>query len=95
MILLLIIDIFIIINNNIIVFLISVERSNVKKYFKEIIDSKMVNSSDKKLPQVIELEEMLSRGLGMHHAGLLPILKEVNLVMGWMRIVWNEWMNGV
>ena len=32
--------------------------------------------SDSKLPQVRHVGEMLSRGIGVHHGGLLPILKE-------------------
>jgi len=31
---------------------------------------------DRKLPQVTNLQELLSRGLGVHHSGILPILKE-------------------
>ena len=47
----------------------------------EIINfsNSVVNSmpyEDQKIPQVQELEEILQSGIGMHHAGLLPILKE-------------------
>ena len=27
--------------------------------------------------QVIQMEEVLKRGIGVHHSGILPILKEV------------------
>mgnify|MGYP002624232226 FL=1 len=48
---------------------------------KEIISfyNNVVNSmpeEDRNIPQVRELQEILPSGIGMHHAGLLPILKE-------------------
>ena len=33
--------------------------------------------SDKKLPQIRRMRDLLSRGIGVHHGGLLPIVKEV------------------
>ncbi|KAG6335915.1 hypothetical protein ID866_3169 [Astraeus odoratus] len=33
--------------------------------------------SDKKLPQIGRMRSLLSRGIGVHHGGLLPIVKEV------------------
>lgn len=33
--------------------------------------------SDKELPQVLRMRELLSRGIAVHHSGLLPILKEI------------------
>jgi len=33
--------------------------------------------ADRKLPQVLRIRELLRRGLGVHHAGLLPIIKEI------------------
>lgn len=33
--------------------------------------------SDKKLPQIARMRDLLSRGIGIHHGGLLPIMKEV------------------
>ena len=32
---------------------------------------------DRVLPQVVQLTEMLKRGVGVHHSGVLPLLKEV------------------
>lgn len=40
--------------------------------------------SDKKLPQIGRMRDLLSRGIGIHHGGLLPLVKEViatNLTM--------------
>lgn len=36
-----------------------------------------LKGSDRELPQVLRVREMLRRGVGVHHAGLLPIVKEV------------------
>ena len=36
-----------------------------------------LKGTDRELPQVLSVREMLKRGLGVHHAGLLPIVKEV------------------
>ncbi len=33
--------------------------------------------SDKKLPQIARMRDLLGRGIGIHHGGLLPIMKEV------------------
>lgn len=35
-----------------------------------------LNPSDADLPQILRLKDMLCRGIGVHHGGLLPILKE-------------------
>jgi len=37
-----------------------------------------VTGSDKDLPQIKNMRNLLSRGVGVHHGGLLPIVKEVN-----------------
>lgn len=36
-----------------------------------------LRGSDRRLPQVVRVEDLLRRGIGVHHAGLLPIVKEV------------------
>lgn len=36
--------------------------------------------SDRKLPQVLRIKELLKRGIGVHHGGLLPIIKEVSYI---------------
>lgn len=33
--------------------------------------------SDKQLPQIKRIRDLLTRGIGVHHGGLLPIVKEV------------------
>lgn len=36
-----------------------------------------LSGEDKNLPQVLMISEMVERGIGIHHGGLLPILKEM------------------
>lgn len=36
-----------------------------------------LKGSDRNLPQVVGMQSLLRRGVGVHHAGLLPIVKEV------------------
>jgi antiviral helicase SKI2 len=36
-----------------------------------------LSQNDSRLPQVLNLCEMVQRGIGIHHGGLLPILKEM------------------
>ncbi|OXB67274.1 hypothetical protein ASZ78_015915 [Callipepla squamata] len=36
-----------------------------------------LRGSDRRLPQVLQMSELLERGIGVHHGGVLPLLKEV------------------
>ena len=36
-----------------------------------------LKGGDKTLPQIGRMKELLGRGIGVHHGGLLPIVKEV------------------
>lgn len=36
-----------------------------------------LSPNDQSLPQVVKTVEMVKRGIGVHHGGLLPILKEM------------------
>ncbi|KAI5432504.1 ATP-dependent RNA helicase mtr4, variant 2 [Lathyrus oleraceus] len=51
------------------------EKDNIEKIFWCAMD--MLSDDDKKLPQVLNMLPLLKRGIGVHHSGLLPILKEV------------------
>ncbi|KAI4332431.1 hypothetical protein L6164_017340 [Bauhinia variegata] len=51
------------------------EKDNIDKIFWSAMD--MLSDDDKKLPQVSNMLPLLKRGIGVHHSGLLPILKEV------------------
>ena len=36
-----------------------------------------LHENDRHLPQILKVKELLSRGIGIHHGGLLPLMKEV------------------
>ncbi|KAM5574312.1 DExH-box ATP-dependent RNA helicase DExH9 [Rosa sericea] len=51
------------------------EKANIETIFWSAMD--MLSDDDKKLPQVTTMLPLLMRGIGVHHSGLIPILKEV------------------
>ncbi|KAL3635214.1 Exosome RNA helicase MTR4 [Castilleja foliolosa] len=51
------------------------EKVNIETIFWSAMD--MLSDDDKMLPQVSNMLPLLKRGIGVHHSGLLPILKEV------------------
>ncbi|KAN0100273.1 DSHCT (NUC185) domain containing protein [Tylopilus felleus] len=53
----------------------SVEKSEVHVAMEKALSR--LKGSDKKLPQIRKMRDLLSRGIGVHHGGLLPIVKEV------------------
>uniref|UniRef100_K3W7C0 Helicase ATP-binding domain-containing protein n=1 Tax=Globisporangium ultimum (strain ATCC 200006 / CBS 805.95 / DAOM BR144) TaxID=431595 RepID=K3W7C0_GLOUD len=55
------------------------EKLMVDQVFKNAMDS--LSDDDKTLPQVDSILPLLRRGIGIHHGGLLPILKEVIEIM--------------
>lgn len=50
------------------------EKGLVEEVFKNAMD--VLSDEDKNLPQVLNVLPILKRGIGIHHGGLLPILKE-------------------
>jgi len=50
------------------------EKNMVSKVFNSAIE--MLSEEDKQLPQIQHILPLLRRGIGVHHSGLLPILKE-------------------
>ena len=51
------------------------ERDSISKIFSNAIDT--LAEEDKQLPQIQMMLPLLKRGIGIHHGGLLPIVKEV------------------
>ncbi|KAJ2137118.1 ATP-dependent RNA helicase mtr4, partial [Coemansia sp. RSA 788] len=51
------------------------EKEMVTEVFNNAISS--LNEDDRVLPQIENILPLLKRGIGIHHSGLLPILKEV------------------
>lgn len=50
------------------------EKESVREVFNNAID--VLSEEDKKLPQVDHILPLLERGIGIHHGGLLPLIKE-------------------
>ncbi|KAJ5105434.1 hypothetical protein NUU61_002781 [Penicillium alfredii] len=50
------------------------EKEMVSKVFNSAIE--MLSDEDRQLPQIQNILPLLRRGIGVHHSGLLPILKE-------------------
>lgn len=50
------------------------EKGMVDKVFNSALE--MLSEEDKQLPQIQNILPLLKRGIGIHHSGLLPILKE-------------------
>jgi len=51
----------------------------VEQVFYNAIDC--LSEEDKKLPQVEHVLPLLKRGIGIHHSGLLPLLKETTEIL--------------
>uniref|UniRef100_A0A915LC82 Superkiller viralicidic activity 2-like 2 n=1 Tax=Romanomermis culicivorax TaxID=13658 RepID=A0A915LC82_ROMCU len=49
-----------------------------KKLIQEVFENalEVLSDEDRNLPQIVSLLPILKRGIGIHHSGLLPILKE-------------------
>ena len=51
------------------------EKGEIHNFIKKCMER--LQGSDKLLPQVIHMRNLLKKGIGVHHSGILPILKEV------------------
>lgn len=51
------------------------QKSQIHIFFESSIAC--LKGTDRELPQVCRMRDMLSRGIAVHHGGLLPILKEI------------------
>ncbi len=51
------------------------EKAKVKEIFVNAIS--LLSDEDSKLPEIGRVLPLLLRGIGVHHSGLLPIVKEV------------------
>ncbi|GBE61715.1 helicase with zinc finger motif containing protein [Babesia ovata] len=52
-----------------------VQRSRIHLFLKESLSS--ISESDRNLVQVRSIIKLLYRGIGVHHSGLLPLMKEI------------------
>lgn len=55
----------------------SVEKSEIHVAIEKALSR--LKEADRKLPQIHRMRDLLSRGVGVHHGGLLPIVKEVSV----------------
>jgi ATP-dependent RNA helicase DOB1 len=51
------------------------EKERIEQVFNNAID--ILCEDDKNLPQLKSMREIIKKGIGIHHGGLLPLLKEV------------------
>ncbi|XP_012256914.2 helicase SKI2W [Athalia rosae] len=51
------------------------EKHQIRKFFQQCITR--LKEPDRELPQIINMQQLLERGIGVHHSGILPFLKEV------------------
>ena len=51
------------------------EKHSIRVFFQNNI--KHLKGTDRQLPQVLMMQELLQNGIGIHHSGILPILKEI------------------
>ena len=50
------------------------EQNEIRRFYDQVVNS--MPPEDQNIPQVQELYEILNSGIGVHHAGLLPVIKE-------------------
>lgn len=53
----------------------SLEKSEIHVFIERSLVR--LRGSDKLLPQILRMRDLLSRGIAVHHGGLLPIIKEI------------------
>ena len=51
------------------------QKSYISKFFNKALLS--LNKEDRELPQIQSIQLLLMRGIGCHHSGMLPLLKEI------------------
>lgn len=63
--------------------MLEVNTSEEKQMVHAIYDSAIdvLNEDDRKLPEVVNIIKRIERGIGVHHSGMLPILKELTEIL--------------
>jgi ATP-dependent RNA helicase DOB1 len=57
----------------------SEEKQMVHAIYENAID--VLSKEDRKLPEVVSIIKRIERGIGVHHSGMLPILKELTEIL--------------
>ncbi|XP_022602920.1 helicase SKI2W [Seriola dumerili] len=53
----------------------SIEKAEIHSFFQKSLSR--LRGGDRQLPQILQMRDLLKRGIAVHHSGILPILKEV------------------
>ena len=51
------------------------ESAQIRNFFRRCVQT--LPEEDRHIPQIMEMEVLIQNGIGVHHSGLLPILKEI------------------
>lgn len=51
------------------------EKAQIKMFFEKCVRS--LKEPDRNIPQIKRMREILNNGIGVHHSGVLPIIKEI------------------
>lgn len=51
------------------------EKAHITMFFNKCI--RCLKEPDQDIPQIIKMRDILTRGIGVHHSGILPIIKEI------------------
>lgn len=52
-----------------------VEKSHIHSFFEKCL--RHLKEADREIPQILRMREVLTRGIGVHHSGILPMVKEI------------------
>jgi len=69
-------------------FTTALERREIRSFCKQSLSR--LSEKDRQLPQVLRMQELLAHGVGVHHGGLLPIMKEIVEILfsrGFVRVL--------
>ncbi|KAH8739169.1 mRNA translation inhibitor SKI2 SFII helicase [Cryptosporidium ryanae] len=55
------------------------EKSNIITFIKD--STSKLSEVDQKIPQLLQCRELALRGIGIHHSGMLPIIKEMTEIL--------------
>ncbi|KAJ8934479.1 hypothetical protein NQ314_013354 [Rhamnusium bicolor] len=51
------------------------EKGHISMFFNKCI--RCLKEPDQNIPQILNMRDILNRGIGVHHSGILPIIKEI------------------
>ncbi|CAJ0843037.1 4405_t:CDS:10, partial [Entrophospora sp. SA101] len=53
------------------------DKSKIHLFLEKSLNKLKLTETDKELPQILRMRDLLSRGIAVHHGGLLPVIKEM------------------